>query len=1169
MNLTCIAVGASGLTALDRLVSNDNETYGWLTTRLHYVGSDSFSRSDWSPVFADLRTSDMVVLDLMGAEREFVEALRLELTDFQGSVVVVNASSRKIRGVAKLGGFSGGMMSGRKRKGSSGGDMTKMLERLEKLGKAVPVGPLRDMRNYLWIGRYWRFASDDNIASMVALIGREYADRSELPQPSPPVTIERAILLDPANGKTWNSFEEFTSERAWREDAPTVALLFSPGTYPANLHPLTAGLIARLEVDFNVLPFAMPRLTGADREFFLSVVGRDAGTSRIDAIINLMGFRLGQGPMGGDAEEAVSVLRDLNVPLLHPFAIAKRTIEAWRDDPRGIKPGEFVLHLFLPELDGAIQTIPIGAVETSDESRFGQISLLDDRVDRLAGKLSSIIRLRRKPRSEKRVAILMYDYPPGEASVGGAAFLDTFGSVAAISGALAAAGYSTEPWSADGLREAIVDGGVLNGVGYSGTRGGVLEESSRLSSRSLPVEIADTISDYWGAAPGTIMVREGKTRLPVIERGNLLVGLQPSRTGEEPDPRSYHDVGIPPHHQYVAFYRWIEEVWKADAIIHVGTHGTLEFLPGKEAATSGSCFPDVLPGNLAHFYVYYCGNPAESMIAKRRSHAVMISHMEPPYDRAGSHGRLDQLHSRLHEYQEAALTDPDRLPSIETDIAESAAEAGIRFEGVHELEDQLLELTSALVPTRLHTVGRGFSPDEAARLIEHIRRADDEGAPVPDASQLTENNELEAIIHALDGGFVEAGPAGDPTRTPDVIPTGRNMFQFDPRLTPTPSATRRGDEIAENTVRTYFEEHGSYPKSVAVVLWGLETAKTHGETVAQILRYLGVRFGPDRSLWESSLELIPGEELGRPRVDVTIQMSGFFRDLFPNLIGVLHDAVDLAASADEGQNAVGVNVERIRDGLLAQGVDEETARELSSVRLFGPHTSEYGTGLTGMVSNSSWDTESDLASHYQQRLKYAYGRNHYGVERGDLLVANLSRVELVSQVRSSRDYEITDLDHFYEFFGGLAQSVRELSGSQATLLVSDTYEGRVRTERFTRAVERGVWSRLVNPAWLDGVLTAAHHGAQEIADRFENMLGLAATTAEVDPTLFDEACDVIVLDDEMRKKVESNNPYALVGIVERLLETNARGYWDASEDRLEALRRIHLELEADLEGGDR
>ncbi len=1176
MKLTCIAVGASALAALTDAVEGRTDLgidLKWLESRLHYVGSDSFSRASWDSVFADIPGSDMILLDLMGAEKEFVEALRVELEGFAGAVVVVNASSRKIRGVTRLGSFSGAMMGGgtrgRKhpeRSGTRRGDMVRMIERLEKLGKAIPIGPLRDLRNYLWIGMYWRFADKRNLRSLLALVGREYGGRRALPRPEPPKTIDRAVIMVPDTDRIYDSFEAYREAEGWIEGRAAVAVLFSPGTYPANLHPATAALVKRLERRLNVLPMAMPRLTGENRQFFESVVRGSDGGLRIDAVVSLMGFRLGQGPMGGAAEEATNVLRAFDLPLLHPFFIAKRTIDTWRKDPRGIKPGEFVLHLFLPELDGAFETIPVGALEADKGDGFGRISLIEERVERLCGKLEGIARLRRTPNDRKRIALIMYDYPPGEASLGAAAFLDTFKSIAALTRALAAAGYDTEPWSATELRASFTANGVLNGAAFTGSVGGI--EIDADSASLLPVEPSETVRARWGRPPGRVMVRRGRIVLPVLERGNCLIGLQPSRKGDAPNAASYHDTSVPPHHQYVAFYRWLEEVWNADAVVHIGTHGTLEFLPGKETAPSGSCFPDALPGSVPHFYFYYCGNPAESMIAKRRSHAVMISHMEPPYTRAESHGRLTALGALLSEHHEARHTDPNRLPDIEADIAAAATEAGLKVRSVAELEDQLVELSSALIPSRMHTIGRAFTTAEAETLAAQIRSVGSGDPATPfNTDVVTSNREIDSFLKALNGGYLEAGPAGDLTRTPEVAPTGRNMYQFDPRSTPTPSAIRRGSEIAETTLRHYVEQHGEYPSSVAVVLWGLETTKTHGETVAQILRYLGVRFGPDRGLWETDLALIPVDELGRPRVDVTIQMSGFFRDLFPNLIGVLHDAVDLAASAEEGRNVINEHAEAIRESLRASGVEEVVSRELATARLFGPQTAEYGTGLTGIVNGSEWKDETDLVAHYQDRLQYVYSRNHYGVARPDLLAANLSRVQLVSQIRSSRDYEITDLDHFYEFYGGLARTVKELSGTQADLLVSDTYEGKTRTERFHRAVERGVWSRLLNPRWIDGVLSATHHGGQQIANRFENMLGLAAMTGEIDTKLFDEAADTLVLNEEMRERVRINNPYALLEVVERLLETNARGCWQASETRLAELRRIHAHLEADLESG--
>ncbi len=434
------------------------------------------------------------------------------------------------------------------------------------------------------------------------------------------------------------------------------------------------------------------------------------------------------------------------------------------------------------------------------------------------------------------------------------------------------------------------------------------------------------------------------------------------------------------------------------------------------------------------------------------------------------------------------------------------------------------------------------------------------------AAGLGAEGELEALLRGLAGGYIPAGPGGDLYRNPEVLPTGRNMYQFDPRRVPSPSATERGREMVRNILAAWGRE-GEYPSSVAVVLWGLETAKTQGETVAQILAYLGLELSRDPTLWEPALRVVPLEELGRPRIDVTVQMCGFFRDMFPNLVNLLAEAFELAAGLDEPEsdNLVRARARVLERELLAAGRDPARARELASARLFGPTPSRYGTALTDLVKAKSWRAEGDLVSSYLDSLCHVYTQKDYGREMPGLLRDNLKRVELVSQVRSSMDYEITDLDHYYEFLGGLSRTVQEASGKRPRIMVSDTTTGKTRTEDVRDSIQRGVRTRLLNPKWLEAMLKHKHHGGQQISSRLENLVGLAATTGRVDNEIFDHVTDDLVLDERRRRQIAENNPFALAEVVERLLEARSRGYWKADQERLEALRKAFLEIEAELE----
>ncbi len=1246
MQIVFIAVGTSGLNQV-RKIGERWEQSQWrdrVNWELHYVGSDAFAQKDWEPILQSILGKRLVLLDLMGVDKEFCQALYSHLDDFPGDIVVLNASEQRIRGLTRLGKFSLQRMSrmGENRSAEQTGmrKMMKMIQRMEAVGEALPIGKLRDMRNYFWLGKYWKFADEQNIENLLFLLGREYLGYKDFPAYQPPVTIDEVILYDPVTKRGYRHLDHYLEDVSLFPEKATIGVLFSNNNYPVDTFPILTELAKKLRNKFNLIPIAMARSIDRDLEQVKGFLINDL--IKVDVLINLLSFRLGAGPMGGDAEAAVQLLQELNVPVLHPFFLSKRTIEEWKADSRGVKTGEFLISIFLPELDGVIETYPIAA-QQSAESGIGELALIEERVDHLLGRVLSWNRLQKKSVRERRAAIIFYDYPPGESNLGSGAFLDSFRSLEAILKRLAAEGYNLTPRTAGELRDIFVGGGMVNTPKWTDRARSKCIRVTAAEYQSLTSDWSrkDEIDNYWGEFPGKIMGEDQEVWLPGIVEGNIFIGLQPARgfyQGKDytqGSAKDYHDKFMPPHHQYVAFYKWLERGFGADICIHLGTHGTVEFLPGKEAGLSGECYPDYLLGTMPHLYVYYSGNPAESMIAKRRSHGVMVSHLHPPFVQSDLYGEMQALEALLAEYEEAQLMNSARLEDILADIREIAGKLGWPWEGLEELAATLYEMKSALIPGRLHIFGSGFSSVEVVEFLVQLFMVSGDGWPslyqllaqdegwdwvalteAPHRYQkeylglkkralewiqrfvmqetelnggdkqrlelyqairqqgirikaaLLNNRELEGLLKGLAGSYISASIGGDVFRNPELLPTGRNLYQFDPRRVPSPSAMRRGKEIAENTLEQYYQVHGQYPESVAVILWGLETSKTQGETIGQILSYLGVRISRSGTLWRPILEVISLEELGRPRVDVTIQICGFFRDMFPNLIELINDAFELVSQlSDEGEeNQIKKHAGKLLTELRQMGLSSEEASEFAYARIFGPESAQYGTGVNQLVKSRNWQSEADLVTNYLTSLQYVYTKNHYGREMPGLLAKNLSRVELVSQIRSSRDYELTDLDHYYEYFGGLARTVAETSGKKAMMLISDTHNGRPRTEDVQRSIQRGSRTRLLNPKWLDGMLQHQFHGGQQLADRLENLLGLAATTGSVDNSIFDDANERFVLDETMRNRIRENNQYSLLEIMERLLEAQQRGYWKPKEEDLEELRRQYLKLEGDLEG---
>jgi cobaltochelatase CobN len=429
------------------------------------------------------------------------------------------------------------------------------------------------------------------------------------------------------------------------------------------------------------------------------------------------------------------------------------------------------------------------------------------------------------------------------------------------------------------------------------------------------------------------------------------------------------------------------------------------------------------------------------------------------------------------------------------------------------------------------------------------------------------NMETVNLLKVLEGGYHPARLAGDIFRNPEVLPAGYNLYQFDPRFVPSETAVERGNRIASRTLERYLSETGDLPSSIAVILWGLETSRTQGETVSQILSYLGVKVSRGTNIWEPVYSIIPLEQLGRKRIDVVINICGFFRDMFPNIIDALNGVFEKLAQLDEPDemNCFKTHSKKIYRTLVDRGYGEEEARELSYSRIFGPAEAEYGTEISKIIETKNWENERAFGEEYIKRLKHVYSKNYRGRDVEGLLNSNLSSVDIVSQIRSNHEYEITDLDHYYEFFGGLAKSVELARGEKAKMYITDTTAENIESDSIENSINRGIRTRLLNPKWIDGMLQHKYHGVQKIAERFENVMGLAATTNGVQNWVFDSMNKVYIEDPEMRKRLIENNPYAYMSIVEQAMEYYQRGYWQASREQLEMIKEVFLELENDIE----
>ncbi|TMV43199.1 cobaltochelatase subunit CobN [Paenibacillus mesophilus] len=1183
---------------------------------------------DWlAEIGEKLAKADLVLFDAHGVRKETVVAISGMLRKLSVQVVPVGSDSAEIRSLLRLGVLA---------------------------AEDVPIHPVRqaddlpeakraDYTRYVRLTEYWRGGGPDNMVGLLCLAGREYGGHLSLPVPAEPVFVRELCLFDPTDRRVYGSIAAYRESRGYSGGRPAVALFFLGNGNPTEVAACMEQLMSRIEPIADVLPIAFPSVMNFPMARLRELLFHEE--SRISLIINTLPFRLGVGPSGEAAAQTPAMLETLGAPVLHPFLLSGTTVDEWQSAVRGLSASQLLVQVMMPELDGCIETYPIAALRREGEDRglgvnLNKLAAIPERIERLAGRIRRWLELREKPNSDKKLALVCYNYPPSEANVFCGAFLDTFESVSRLLTALREEGYDVEPMSAERLRSRFMDGGLVNSGKWTAET--AADAMIRYADPDFSGKLEETSWGQeailrWGEPPGDVMAEEGSYLIPGIINGNVFIGLQPSRGIHEFPEKSLHDRSILPTHQYTAFYRWIREEMAADAIVHVGTHGTLEFQRGKETGMSGDCVPDYLIGDLPHFYYYYVGNPSEAMIAKRRSHATLIGYQAPPMMEAELYGDWLELEALLHEYREAEQLDPDRCDNIwrkALEIAEALHFVGTEPE---ELEEELYRMKRSIIPSGLHVLGVGYTHEAAAahmrfvlrhergeirslrgllaerkgldigsltdaRQTETLRELDAEAMTIADryleAKELPveyaddppawrlaltrtleygnrayessrDNKEMNGLLRALEGKYVPAGLAGDALRSPEVLPSGRNLYQFDPRAVPSPSAAERGATVAENSIRQYRENHGEYPGTTAVVLWGLETSRTQGETIGQIMRYLGVRVKGGRGTFRTEYEIIPLQELGRPRLNVVVHMTGLFRDMFPNLLDDLNVLFRRVSELDESDedNRFKAHTRQTAEKLRATGHDLDRIADLASARLFGPPEGEYGTTLTRLIETKHWTEEADLGRAYADGQQHVYSLKERGRAEPELFAIHLQAVDIVSQIRSNHEYEVTDSDHYYEYFGGLAKSVELVRGRSAEIHITDTTGERAMTESAEHAIARGVRTRLTNPKWIDASLEHPYHGTQQVARRFEYVLGLAATTGKVEPWVFDSLHATYVEDRERSRQMADNNRWAYHAMIETLLESHQRGYWQPNAETLDRLRRRYIELEGDLEEG--
>ncbi|MBG6095276.1 cobaltochelatase subunit CobN [Nocardioides luteus] len=968
----------------------------------------------------------------------------------------------------------------------------------------------------------------------------------------------------------------------------------------------------------------------------------------------------------GGEDEAWDVERmaALDIPVLQGLCLTSSRAE-WEASDDGVTPLDSANQIAIPEFDGRIITAPFSFKEL-DEQGLPHYVADPERAARVARIAVNHARLRHTPNPEKRLALVLSAYPTKHARIGNAVGLDTPVSAIRMLRRLREEGYdlgqnnevvrildsvATEEGdtaAGDALIHALIAAGGQDEEWLTNAQ--LTDAHVRISkadydawTADLPADLREQMVETWGPTPGELFVNDsGELVLATLQAGNIVILIQPPRGFGENPVAIYHDPDLPPSHHYLGAYRWLEHGFRADAVVHLGKHGSMEWLPGKNAALSASCGPDAAIGNMPLIYPFLVNDPGEGAQAKRRAHATIIDHLVPPMARAESYGDIARLESLMEEYDRISSMDPAKLPAIRGEIWQLMKAAELHRDlGMEErpedddfddfmlhIDGWLCEIKDAQIRDGLHVLGGTPEGEARVNLVLSILRAAQvwggvggavpglraalglkEGADtravdeietqardlvqrmdaagwdpavaetlhddpavqqvlafaatevVPRLAKTTD--ELSAVLHALDGGFVPAGPSGSPLRgLVNVLPTGRNFYTVDPRAVPSRLAWQTGQAMADSLLQRYLDETGDYPTSVGLSVWGTSAMRTSGDDVAEVLALLGVRPEWDEASRRiTHLDVIPLAELGRPRIDVTVRISGFFRDAFPHVVSMLDDAVRMVADLDEPAEDNFVRAHTLED--LAEHGDQRRATS----RIFGSKPGSYGAGILQVIEAGNWRSDQDLADVYAAWGGFAYGRDLDGAPAADDMRANYRRIKVAAKNVDSAEHDIADSDDYFQYHGGMVATVRALTGSDPKAYVGDsTSPDAIKTRTLQEETNRVFRARVVNPRWISAMQRHGYKGAFELAATVDYLFGFDATAGVVQDWMYEKLAREYVLDETNQEFMRSSNPWALRGIVERLHEAAERGLWEEPDPEVvAAMREIYLDIEGDLE----
>ena len=1217
-----------------------------LELSIHAASSWTVDSKALDSCIHDIETADILVVTMLFMEDHYkpvFEALKARRNDCDAMVCAMSAG--EIVGLTRMGGFDMGKpasgligllkrLRGNKEKSQTGGAaQMRMLRRLPKILRFIP-GNAQDVRVYFLTLQYWLGGSEENLYHMVMNLVNRYAagERAALKTKEklvePLIYPDNGIYHPRLKGRMSESLSDLPKLVSDKNSKGRVGLLLLRSYILAGNTLHYDSVIASLEAQgLQVLPiFAV----GLDARPAIDQFFYQNGKNIVDAVVSLTGFSLVGGPAYNDAKAAEEVLASLDVPYIAAQPLEFQTLNEWGSSDRGLLPVENTLMIAIPELDGAIVPMVFGGragdadvqckgchkgcVFEASINRHDMHTCVE-RTAMLAARVSKLVALRKSEKENRKVALVMFNFPPNAGRVGTAAHLSVFESVFNTLSSLKAEGYTVDvPNSVDEFRNQILAGNSKE-FGTDANVHAQVDTNDHIKREPWLKEI----ESQWGPAPGTFLSNGSSIFILGKQFGNVFVALQPG-FGYEGDPmRLLYEKGFAPTHAFSAFYRYIREDFAASAVLHFGTHGALEFMPGKQSGMSGACWPDRLIHDLPNLYIYASNNPSEGAIAKRRAGATLISYLTPPVSQAGLYQGLVEFKEAVEHWRKSAPIGIDASwDTNQVELLDSLQEQAVSLEFslaepqwktldpntvntiVLRLSEQILELEYALIPYGLHVLGapvnfeqsiemllsylsvqegelKNISKEAVAELVqsgnielfakkqnlslsESLRNELNQVLAM--YRELQSDSEMQGIFKALDGRYIRPAPGGDVLRNPQVLPTGRNVHGFDPFRIPSKFAMKDGQYQANKLLERYQADGNSLPESIAMVLWGTDNLKTEGGPIAQIFALMGAlpRFDSFGRL--AGAQLISLEELGRPRIDVMVSISGIFRDLMPLQIRILAEAAYLAASADEP-----LEQNFIRKHALAYQELNHCDLETASLRVFGNAESAYGANVNMMIDNGLWQDENELAETYTRRKSFAYGRTGTPVLQSELLNNILADVELTYQNLDSIELGVTTIDTYFDTLGGVSRAVRRAKGGKvAPVYIVDQTKGDAVVRSLNEQVSLETRSRMLNPKWYEGMLKHGYEGVRQLESHLTNTVGWSATTGQVEPWVYQHLTQTFILDPEMRERLMSLNPASSAKVASRLLEASERNYWKPEPSVLETLRRVANDFEDRLEG---